>query len=527
MTVGVPLKLSETSPDFDSLVLQLQLFLDSKGTWTDVLPSSLGQTLIEMMSAVGAFNQFAIESALREAFLTAKRESSIYAIARMLGVRIVRKSPASVSVRLLRLNATMQQVIPKFTQFTIGQNKFYNRDPIVFGVGVVQVGKAHIYDTTQPSIMLYEGEIRTKTFQADTTQFREIYLEEAGFVVADADVQVKVKTLPNIIEEWALTRNGNAIWTAESTDKVFYDSTSGLGDTILTFGDGQRGAVPTLGSEIIVTYPVTLGSAGNLGSSRLEIKHNADASITGITIEIIKNGSDEKPAMFYKTMVPHIFKARSRAVTGKDYQAISLHYPGIASASVSAQRTTAFRASTPNWMNVVQICLLPEKPPATSGIPGTEDYTLTVGQKDDFLQYLQEFQHVAILVDLKDPYRHLVNLEVTLYLKSSSSSTVVIPVVADRIRSVFARQFNTLGRKITQSDITDACLVDEVDYVTLNILRISTEVGATVGDLIPIDPTVLATDPTAGTELQSMSAFLELNDTPSTFKINTQYSERG
>ena len=68
-TVGVPLKLSDTSPDFESLVLQLQLFLDSKGTWSDVLPSSLGQTLIEMMAAVGAFNQFAIESALREAFL--------------------------------------------------------------------------------------------------------------------------------------------------------------------------------------------------------------------------------------------------------------------------------------------------------------------------------------------------------------------------------------------------------------------------------------------------------------------------
>lgn len=91
-TVGVPLKLSDTSPDFESLVLQLQLFLDSKGTWSDVLPSSLGQTLIEMMAAVGAFNQFAIESALREAFLTtAKRQSSVYAVARMLGVRLVRK----------------------------------------------------------------------------------------------------------------------------------------------------------------------------------------------------------------------------------------------------------------------------------------------------------------------------------------------------------------------------------------------------------------------------------------------------
>mgnify|MGYP006907741706 CR=1 FL=1 len=112
-TVGVPLKLSDTSPDFESLVLQLQLFLDSKGTWSDVLPSSLGQTLIEMMAAVGAFNQFAIESALREAFLTtAKRQSSVYAVARMLGVRLVRKSPASVSVNLQRGGSTVQKSSP-------------------------------------------------------------------------------------------------------------------------------------------------------------------------------------------------------------------------------------------------------------------------------------------------------------------------------------------------------------------------------------------------------------------------------
>ena len=222
-TVGVPLKLSDTSPDFESLVLQLQLFLDSKGTWSDVLPSSLGQTLIEMMAAVGAFNQFAIESALREAFLTtAKRQSSVYAVARMLGVRLVRKSPASVSVNLQRGDSTVQKVIPKFTQFTINNKKFFNRDNIVFPAGVIAVGKAHIYDSTVPDVLLYEGEVKTKSYSSDTTQFREIYLEENGFNVSDEDVQVKItNVIQNVNEVWSRTRNGNAIWTADPGEKVY------------------------------------------------------------------------------------------------------------------------------------------------------------------------------------------------------------------------------------------------------------------------------------------------------------------
>ena len=527
MSVGVPLKLSETSPDFESLVLQLQLFLDSAGTWNDALPSSMGQTLIEMMSAVGSFNQFAIESAAREAFLlTAKRQSSIYAIARMLGVRIVRKSPASVSVKLVREDATVQEVLPRFTKFTINGKKFFNRDPLVFVAGQAAIGRAHVYDISVPDVMLYEGEIKVKTFQADTTQFREIYLEEAGFIVADEDVLVKIVNRPmQINEEWRRTRNGNAIWTAEAGEKVYYDSTSGLGDTILTFGDGARGGIPPLGSLIEVTYAITAGADGNFGQSALAVEAQ-ELPISGTTIEIIKGGSHEKPAMFYKTMVPHIFKARSRAVTAEDYRAISLHYPGVASAKVSAQRSSAVRAHTPQWMNVVQICLLPEKPLATSLINPEDDYIYSIGQKDDFRTYLREFEHVAILVDLKDAYKVLVDLDLVLYMQRSASPGKVVPMVADRVRTLFGRAHNTLGRKITQSDVHDACLVEGVDYVDLNVMKFTGQPQATVSDLLPLDPTVLQQDPSANLELRSASAFLELNDTPTSFRINTQYTER-
>lgn len=523
-TVGVPLKLSTTSPDFDSLVLQLQLFLDSKGTWEDLLPSSLGQTLIEMMSSVGAFNQFAIESAFREAFLTAKRESSIYAICRMLGVRITRKSPASVSVNLRRQDATVQHLIPRYTQFMVGDKPMYNREAIVFPAGVIQVGQLHQFDTAAP-ISLYEGTVKKKTFSADTTQFREIYLDEPGFRVSDTDVLVHIVNKPLLVnEEWYRTRSGNAIWTAEPDEKVYYDSSSGLGDCILTFGDGARGALAPLGSNIEVTYALTNGALGNYGVSQLKVAQVEDGNIEGTTVTIISNGSDEKPALFYRSMAPHIHKARSRSVTSRDFQAITLHYPSVASCAVSAQRTSAYRASNPRWMNITQMCMLPPKPPALAMIPSELDYTYTEAQKDDYRAYMQEFQHSAIWIDIKDAYKHLVDLELTLYIHKAASASEVLPVVANRVRSLFDRTDNTLGRKLTQSDVTDACLVEEVDYVTISVMKFSTSLGDTKSDLIPLDPNV--TDPSASIHLRSMSAFLELNDTPSTFRINAQYTDR-
>ena len=134
----VPLKLSAVKPDFPSILMQLQLFLQAKGTWTDLQTSGTGETLIEMMASVATFNQFAIESAARESTLTtAVRDSSVYAITRMLGVRIHRKSPANVEVSLERsaVSTVEALTIPTFTQFDVNGKDFFNRHPLMFSAG--------------------------------------------------------------------------------------------------------------------------------------------------------------------------------------------------------------------------------------------------------------------------------------------------------------------------------------------------------------------------------------------------------
>ena len=70
-----PVRLSEVKPDFESVLLQLQLAVqqraesseDGRG-WSTMLTSGTGETLLELFGSGVTFNQMYIETSLREAF---------------------------------------------------------------------------------------------------------------------------------------------------------------------------------------------------------------------------------------------------------------------------------------------------------------------------------------------------------------------------------------------------------------------------------------------------------------------------
>lgn len=445
---GIPLQLSAIRPDFEALVMQLQVYLNSKSTWSDLLTSSTGETLIEMMAAVGAFNQFAIESAAREGFLsTAVRESSIYAIARMLGVRISRKAPASAKCDLVRSSdPSVPLAIKKFTQFTVNGGSFFNRDTIFFDAGSI----------SSTDVVLFQGDVRVETFAADSVSFKEIYLNEPGFVISNFDLMVEMVS-PATGEAVLWEPINEGIWNAEATDRVYYDSTSGLGEVVLAFGDGYHGALPSIGTTIRITYAITNGAIGNNGGSNLEVRVNTIPSIIGKTLTGITGGADEKPANYYKSLAPHLYKARTRAVTPQDYRAIVTSYPNVASCAVQAQKDIA--PGDLRWMNVVRICILPADV--------TSD-AFTADQWAEFLTWFKKTSHAAIQIQTYNPLKLTRDISITLALKSTAIAGEIVPIVDTNIRSLFTRGLATLGKRIAISDIIGAATVTGVDYVDVH-----------------------------------------------------------
>jgi hypothetical protein len=440
---GVPIVLSQTKPDFESLVLQLQIYLSTKGAWIDQQTSGTGQALIESISAVGTFNQFATEMSFREAFLyTAQRDSSIYAGTDFLGVHVTRKTPARVQVQFRRTqNLMMPLVIPRLSAFTVDGRQFFNRDPVTFASN----------SAVSEPIFLHQGELRTRTFQGRSVSFQEIYLEEPGFVVSDRDVNVfVVNTTRNERDLWSRTENG--LWIAGTGERVYYDRTDGDGDVILTFGDGTHGAMPSIGYNIEVQYAVTTGSAGNNGGSGLSAVYNLNPDVQGLTLTAVLGGADEKPSSFYKNLAPSIYKARSRAVTPSDYKALAADYPGVASVVEKGQRDIA--PGDLRWMNVVRLCVLPYDSDQFSEIEWA-----------DFLAWMEDRKHAAVQIQKYNPIKREVDVKLTLALKQTAIPGEVYPIVESAIRQLFEKEIDTLGKRIAVSDIIAAADVDDVDYV--------------------------------------------------------------
>lgn len=440
---GVPVRLSQTKPDFESIVLQLQLYLNSRGAWIDQQTSGTGQALIEAVSAVGAYNQFAAEMSFREAFLlTAMRDSSIYAGADFLGVHIKRKTPAKVQVQMKRSkNIQFPFIIPRLSAFQIDGRMFFNREPVTFNSG----------STDADLIFLYQGEIRTRTFPGRSSPFQEVSLREPGFGVSDDDVNVYViNTTLNERSLWTRTLDG--LWIAGPAAQVYYDRTDGDGDVLLTFGDGTHGGMPSIGYTIETVYAVTTGSAGNNGGSGLDVRYVDDTDIQGTTLTAIVGGADEKPASFYKKLGSQIYKARNRGGTPADYMALGADYPGVAAVKVQAQKDIA--PGDLRWMNVVRLCVLPY-----------DGDKFTQIEWDDFLAWIEDKKHAAIQIQPYDPERRDVDVHVRLALKPNAIPGEVHPQVDTAIRALFDKEIDTLGKRIAFSDIVEACAVDDVDYV--------------------------------------------------------------
>jgi len=441
----IPILLSKVKPDFDSLVLQLQLALSTKKTWLDMQTSGTGQTLLEAISAIGAFNEFGVELSFREAFpSTALRDSSIYASTDMLGVHITRKTPAFVSVPFTRTDTVLPYLIPRLSTFTIDGVKFFNRDPIVFSSG----------QATSTAIDLFQGELKTKTFQGKSIAFQEVLLEEPNFVVSDNDVYVSlINTATEVETQWSEIEEG--LWLAELDEPVYYDRTDGNGDVLLQFGDGNHGQIPPIGYNIQVIYAVTTGSAGNNGAAGIEVQYDGDSNIKGITTTPIVGGADEKDSGFYKVFAPHIKKSGGRAVNYSDYKAIATSYPGVACAEIKAQRDIA-----PNdlrWMNVIRVCILPDN---------ADSFTLP--EWNAFELWFNEVTHAAVQIQRYDPTRMDVSVSLTIALKASAVPGEVLPVVQQRIQALFEKTTDSLGKRIAVSDIHAAADVADVDYVVIH-----------------------------------------------------------
>ena len=442
--------ITNVSPDFELLFNQLEQRLKTKQTWKDLYKTGMGTTVMDMFAGAGVTNQLQIELALREAFLiTAKRESSILASTRSLGVRVSRKTSAVCEATIT--NETDQAVfIPPYSRFTVGDLSFYNKDQLIFGP-----------QQEVPGIHLFEGIVEEYTLDLDSLsdrQYFEVIIDSEAYTVADDNLLVyTVDKNTNGIQEW--DRTERALFEHDGSDYIYYETTNGDGKPSLIFGDGVNGAELPQSNVLHVRYVLTNGAEANGILAGTVVEYAANTSIYGRTTTAAENGANQKGSAYYKKFAPFLFRSKEKFISHIEWRAGIVTYPGVADAFIQGQRDIA--PKDPTWMNNVRVCVLPEN---TDTFGGANPNPRSAAW-EAFRAWLANHIHRNTVIQTWNPEKILTNVHLKVAVNGAVNVDEITLQITEKILELFEKKPGILGRKLTISDLMDKARVPGVDYV--------------------------------------------------------------
>ena len=426
--------LTITQPDYETIRAALQTSLSSKNTWRDLLPSSTGQTLTDWIAAVGATDQYAIQHAFREAFRTARLDSSILAQAIMLGVRLGRKTPSSVGVTLTK--ATTDVVtIPAFTQFTSSSGLLFNREAIT------------LHGAATVNATLYEGEIITQVVTSDGNPYQLFVSADDGFKISDSDVEVRINNI-----KMPLTQRG--LWRYKNQSGVA-DSTSPTGQLILTFGSEEFGTMPSTGDNVEIKYALTSGALGQTAAILGDSIVVADYPVVKLVATTgLAGGAEEKSSLFYRKLSPQLFSGETSATAKDEFSAKANDYPGVFDAKVVGQRELA--PGDPRWMNLVQVTLL-------------TDHLWSGAEWGEFTKWYQARTTYPVRFHRRDPLAVPVNIAMKIFCQPRADLAAVKAKAETAVQRLFLLRPGLLDSNLFMSDIYAAARSSDaaIEYVQM------------------------------------------------------------
>lgn len=473
---------TRTVVDFDDAVREIHRELSERGSWIDTLPTSVGETIISMIGGSVAASQHLGIMSMRNAFLgTAVRDSSIYAIVRQQGTHISRRISAATTVRLK--NTYKESVfVPMYSLFDVGGQKYYNTTQLIFTAG------------QEMDVELTQGEVKTQLFDLDTLSgdFFEFFLGQPNFVVTDDIFVFTTDKVSGTTRVW--DRADGGLFKFDGDDYVFFESTTAKGDVSFIFGDGEYGARLPRNSVLTVRFVVSQGETANGILSGVRARAVNYPQLNGQSIAPTSGGGNVKSSAYYKTFGPLMFRAREKAISATEIRAIIADYPGVADCAVLGQRDIAPQDRT--WMNTMRICILPEQLDSWGGSnPNPKSASWT-----NFCNWLQPRIHSMIEIETCNSTKVLVDVRILVAVFSTADPASIKLKCNEAILRLFQKRPGILKRRLSKSDIRDACKIEGVDYV---------EVESFNGE-----ESIVLTDPTSYVALQGMP------------DVNVVYTER-
>lgn len=441
--------------EFEETVQEFDRELEESGLWGGRLANSnLRTALVDTFSLFLTSNQFMSEASLRESFIQyARRNSSVYAGTIFLGVRIGRRSPAGTTIEVTNKGQSLF-TINKWDEFGIGDKTFFSRETRLISPN----------ETIEMNV--YEGMVRRKRVQLQGVEFEKILLEEKGFTVADMDLEVITED-KETGSRHVWNKHDKTLFTLSSIDRAYFDITTGDGDVCISFGDGKFGRVPSTKEIVEITYAVTSGIYGNGGLSGQKVTL-ADKTVYGVTTSNVSGGAGIKSPEYYKQYAPVAHRSQGNLFDFGSWKSQIMLYSGVADCVVQSQRDVA--PLDPNWMNVVRVCVLPQYG-SWGGKAGANPKS---AKWDEFLSWIRSKTYLT--VQPYNPQALITDIVVDVALNPGYRKEEWEKRCSLLVQRLFIRNKNTLGKRLSSSDIHDAIKFDaedenrrrkEIDYVVV------------------------------------------------------------
>jgi hypothetical protein len=443
-------QLSNVKPDFDDIRAQLQALLDQYPSWRDRLVSSTGQVLLDFVAGVGAYDQASIERALEESFNdTAVADSSIYTIARLLGVRVRRKVAAQALVRLVKPAGLVgSYYLPPFSNFRLDGKNFMN------AAGPVVMSPAEPW----ADVVLHECYEVNENFSADGSPFQVYEAGPSDFSAADQFVRVLVDG-----SEWS--KNGDGLWRLTLNQSAYFESTLPDGRIEVRFGNGIYGRIPANGGTVSIRHYVTTGTVANNFATNLECRGVTDPTLVGATISSIHSGEDVGDIEEYRYVVPRQAGAGGRAVTRDDCRSKVLEYPGVIDAFVAGEKELG--EGNPAFQNVIGFVIVTQ-PGVVKDSAWVTSFQLWFEQYQIFRCHLLDIPAIPVAI----------NLTMALVIDPKYSSTQAQNSVTVAVTEFFRPKAGVIGKDFYLYDLGAVIkALPEIKHVTITVPTTDTVVS--------------------------------------------------
>lgn len=343
-TIQVPTSIDYTSRDYTAMVQSLLLFASQAfPDWNYNSEGDIGVALLELFAYIGDINSFYTDRVAQEAYITtATQRQSLLNIAQLLGYVPSNGTAASGTVTFQSNNPTADIVIPAGT---VVQSAFQ-----------VAIDAPVQYYTTVPATCPGNGGTVTVPVSQGTQYSmvslgvssgqpgQSFQLPQTGVLDGSTTIYIQ-STAPTGSTQWAQVRS---FIDSGPSDNVFTLAVNAAGATVITFGDGVNGLVPSLGMTVYASYTTIVGAAGNLPAGSVPF---LNTQIPGLYIAVnslnvpltseMSGGSDAESNNSIRVNAPVSFATQQRAVSLDDFGKLALGIPGVVTASAVANHSTS------------------------------------------------------------------------------------------------------------------------------------------------------------------------------------------